>query len=205
MRLACILVALVARVAAQADVTLMVVSTQETTSMPSIMSAGVSGGLAALQIVATGLVVRSTDPGYVIEIPTPDGKTADDIVAAVATCQFRGVLETSWSGDPVGLSDVEVSAVCKGAPGTNTCAENAATACGAGESGGSGDSGGSSGSGGSSEGLSTGAVIGIVLAAVSVLGILALIGIGIFNGMAMGTAATGINLATVPLTAATAA
>ena len=199
MRLACILVALVARVAAQADVTLMVVSTQETTSMPSIMSAGVSGGLAALQIVATGLVVRSTDPGYVIEIPTPDGKTADDIVAAVATCQFRGVLETSWSGDPVGLSDVEVSAVCKGAPGTNTCAENAATACGAGDSGGSG------GSGGSSEGLSTGAVIGIVLAAVSVLGILALIGIGIFNGMAMGTAATGINLATVPLTAATAA
>ena len=46
-------------------------------------------------------------------------------------------------------------------------------------------------------------MIGIVLAALSVLGILALIGIGIFNGMAMGTAATGINLATVPLTAAT--
>ena len=117
-----VLVALVARVAAQADVTLMVFHTgdDEHAKHHERWRLGRPCG-ASNRCHGTRRPVHGS--GHVIEIPTPDGKTADDIVAAVATCQFRGVLETSWSGDPVGLSDVEVSAVCKGAPGTNTCGE----------------------------------------------------------------------------------
>ena len=182
-------------VQAQAQITVLVAHTNKTTSMVDLMRMGVIGTLGDdVGVFVETVTAVKTNEGYALQITPPTGTSADSITNYLKTCEFRSTLVTSWSGEPVLLTDVSIPKVCTVDASATTCDYALSETC--------GSSGGDSG--GDDDDLSAGAIVGIVIACLAVVSLVVIVSIGFFvrgvsNAPATGTIGSASVVTSTPL------